>query len=74
LTGIVSWGEGCGRRSKSGVYANVVWYKEWIEQRTAGVPPENPPPYGRNKKNIATGYTSVLSVLIVTTFLKCLIQ
>lgn len=30
LTGIVSWGEGCG--SKPGVYANVVHFSEWIRE------------------------------------------
>jgi secreted trypsin-like serine protease len=61
----VSWGEGCAREKKAGVYANAVWYKDWIQNRTASVntdedsptaslPPENPNPNERDKINTYT--------------------
>lgn len=47
LLGLVSWGEGCGRVDKLGIYTKVSNYNEWIsrviDQWNNSQPPQQPP-------------------------------
>lgn len=47
LIGLVSWGEGCGKKDKFGIYTKVSNYNEWInrvmDQWSNSLPPHRPP-------------------------------
>lgn len=41
LVGLVSWGEGCGKKEKFGVYTKVSQYLEWIQHHIDEMSPSS---------------------------------
>ncbi|XP_068458101.1 uncharacterized protein [Clinocottus analis] len=51
ITGIVSWGEGCARKGKYGVYTQVSKYITWIQKGIAQLIPDQSGGGGRAKRH-----------------------
>ncbi|XP_066516063.1 coagulation factor X [Hoplias malabaricus] len=60
VTGVVSWGEGCARRGKFGVYTQVSKYIKWIESVMDKVMPKKGALSKAREKRQVLGYTPVI--------------
>ncbi|XP_026865682.2 coagulation factor X [Electrophorus electricus] len=60
VTGIVSWGEGCARKGKYGVYTQVSKYIKWIEAVMEKVMPKKKASVTARKKRQVLGHTPVI--------------
>ncbi|XP_072514094.1 coagulation factor X [Salminus brasiliensis] len=60
VTGVVSWGEGCARKGKYGVYTQVSKYIKWIESVMERVMPKKGASGKAREKRQTLGYTPVI--------------
>jgi trypsin len=59
LVGLVSYGDGCGRKDIPGVYSRVSWFAKWIDEQTALLDGDVvPPPAPVNPPTVRIGGTS----------------